>query len=144
MILSSEEVNSRLNSEDNLVNRFRKLTSASVVSLPDVNTSRTVFESVNSDENAPSIDSLVENVDDKVNSQKGISNAKAVLALVTDRLKARLTEVDKPVDLARIAAEMNKIVNGEGDKGNKTQNNIVIYRPALNDVNVYPTVISVE
>lgn len=133
MILQKEEVDARLRSEDNLFNRFRKLTEAPVVCLPN-----------ETEQKAPSVDDIVEGVEDKLNGAKGLSNAKSVLAMATARLKERLIEVDKPVDLARIAAEMNKIVNGEVDKTKNQQNNVVIYRPVINDVSLYPEVHVVE
>lgn len=138
MILNEAEMNARLDSEDNIVNRFRKLTDAAVVSIPE-------YVETNNDKLIPSINDLVTDVDDKINQSKGLSNAKALLAMSTQKLISRLDEVDKPTDLARIASDMNKIVNGlEGSKDKRTQNNIVIYRPVQNDINHYETVIAVE
>lgn len=140
MILNEAEMNARLDSEDNIVNRFRKLTDAAVVSIPSY---EQVSERYN--ETVPSINDLVTDVDDKINQSKGISNAKTLLAMSTQKLISRLDEVDKPTDLARIASDMNKIVNGsESSKDKRTQNNIVIYRPVQNDINHYETVIAVE
>lgn len=137
MILESKEADARLSSEDNLVNRFKQFTRAPIVSIP----SQSELEQ---NKEIPSVDDLVKDVDDKVNGAKGISNARAILASATQRLKERLIEVDKPSELARIASEMNKIVNGENESKKNTQNNVIIYRPVVTDINAYEIVQGLE
>lgn len=135
MILDKEEIDSRLSSPLNLLNRLKKLTNASVISIPssisnptDSSESRSQHPSV-----PPDVDSLVDNLEDKLATAKCYSGAKDVLAKSISRLNERLEEVDSPVQLSRIATDMGKIVNGfdESKKSNPSVSIPIIYRPIM-------------
>ena len=52
------------------------------------------------------------------------------MALSLAELRTRISEISKPESLARIAGEMNKIVQTREDEGKK-QAQIVVYAPQL-------------
>lgn len=139
MVLDKEEVDARLASPDNLFNRFR----AAIPTLPsgldklDENTTHPAM---------PSVDDLVENLDDKLNTAKSFSKAKQVLANTLERLDARLIEVDKPTDLCKIAEGMGKLLNGfdEHKKGDLSKAPVIIYKPVMNSEVHYGDVINSE
>lgn len=136
MILDKNEIDARLDSPLNLLNRLRKLTSVEnkIVTIPDgvgradSNDSRNQHPSL-----PPDIDELVDNVQDKLATAKCYSGAKEVLAKSINRLNERLEEVDSPVQLSRIATDMGKIVNGFDENKKEKVSNIIpiIYRPVM-------------
>jgi len=156
MILDAEEIEARVNSPFNLINRLQNAVKrAEVISIPSLNSGLeqgthqvTIPTYPNSFQSQPSsgeptIDNLVESVDDKINKATAISGAKALMSESISRLRTRLIEVDKPTDLARIAVEMNKIVNNtEGNEKSKFNNiPIVIWKPEVHNEAHYETII---
>jgi len=135
MILETEEINERLSSPLNLLNRLRKLTSVEnkIVSLPPSEQNSQSRSDVRHPSFPPSVDELVDNIEDKLATQKCYSGAKEVLASSISRLKERLEEVDSPVQLSRIATDMGRIVNGfdESKKSTPSVSIPIIYRPVM-------------
>lgn len=132
MILEKEEVDERLSSPLNLLNRLKKLTNTEVVTIPPRN-SISIQEQLNSAVLPPTIDELVENVEDKLATAKCYSGAKDVLASAITLLKNNIEKVDSPVQLSRIATDMGKIVNGF-DENKRTTPSVaipIIYRPVM-------------
>jgi hypothetical protein len=106
--------------------------------VPDV-----VRDNINSDVNIPSIDGLVESVDDKLNTAKAYSKAKKILNQTLDLVDQRLIEVDNPLQLTQIAERMGKLINGfdENKKDKGTPPSIIIYKPEINNESHYGDVI---
>jgi len=135
MLLSSEEVDNRLSSPLNLINRLRRVTAdreqlvmfgvqpdsrgGEVVSLP------------------PSIDSLIDGIDERLNVNEIESAAKSILLSSMKELAVRLPEVQRPEKLSTIAADMNKIIAQTHESKmmrNQTNNiQVMIYAPKIRD-----------
>ena len=141
MILDKEEIDSRLSSPLNLLNRLKRITSVEnrVISIPksvedretEISSSR--FQQSDIPELPPSVDELVDNLSDKLATAKCHNGAKEVLASAIEGLKLRVFEVDDPVKLSRIATDMGKIVNGfdESKRSAPSTTIPIIYRPIM-------------
>lgn len=114
MLLSDEEVQTRLESPLNLLNRLRKATTpAAIPSLP------------------PTSKDLDLNVEEKLAVGKLKENAAAIMALSLAELKQRISDIQKPEKLAQIAAEMNKVVISRQDEGKNPPAQIIVYAPSV-------------
>lgn len=118
MLLSDEEVNARLSSPLNLLNRLREASKkVDIVSLP------------------PKIEDLVENVEDKLSASQNLDKAAVLLGSALDQLQVRLCEVSKPEKLSSIAKDMNAIIHSaaERNKSNGDVHNtqVIVYAPQV-------------
>jgi len=120
MLLSDEEIQARMESPLNLLNRLKGSLSPSrkdspIPSLP------------------PSSDQIIEDLQEKINYGSIKSKAMGIMTSAMDELKARIPEVHKPEKLAQIAAEMAKVVNNTQikfeDRSKSAQ--IIIYAPQI-------------
>lgn len=138
MLLTEEEVNLRLESPLNLLNRLKRSRS---VDLPFSKTSNSANPrniggdiSIQLGTKLPSAEELIDNIEDRLRLGRIQGKALEVMGDSIEQLKYRLPEVSKPEKLATIAADMNKILIGIADsKKNNTVNDnrvqIMIYRP---------------
>lgn len=131
MIMNTEDVDARLGSPDNLINRLRGSVSGSrsVVSLP----AESIAGSTSVTSLPPPVDDLIDDIEDKFNNSRALSGAAKVMAESISLLRDRLPDVDRPEKLARIASDMSKIINNENDKNasQKTFNQVIVYKPIL-------------
>ncbi len=114
MLLSDAEIQERLESPINLMNRLRQLGNpAPVVSLP------------------PKSDEIIPNLDEKLNDTR--SKAVGILNATMDELRRRLPEVQKPEKLAIIAKEMSQVVAHQDSKsqGSIQAGQIIVYAPQM-------------
>lgn len=141
MILQNDEIEARLSSPENLLNRLAKLTTRSPVSIPEV-----IDSSENLSDSVPSVADLVDNLENKLTGGKAYTNALNVLAESTELLRSRIGEVRKPEKLSKIASDMSRIVNGFNEKNNKNSNNntVIVYKPVVNNESHYETVYANE
>lgn len=144
MILEDNEVEARLSSPLNLLNRMRALTEVESlvkpVLIPEVVNENGEFD------DAPSISDLVDNFENKIAGGKAYTNALGVLGESVQMLRAKLHEVEEPKQLSRIASEMSKIVNGFNEQ-NKNKNmtpTVIVYKPVVNNEQHYETVYANE
>lgn len=114
MLLTDEDVQERLASPNNLLNRLRAASAAKSVSpcLP------------------PTSDDLNLNIDEKLAVGKLRENAASIMAMSLSQLKTRLSDIQKPETLARIAGEMNKVVQSRQDEEKKVAQ-IIVYAPQV-------------
>lgn len=116
MLLTDEEVQERLESPLNLMNRLRNASKAPSKSpcLP------------------PNSDDLNLDIDEKVAVTKLRGTAASIMALSLHELKQRIPEIQKPEKLAQIAAEMNKVlISRQDDKDKSNQPQIIVYAPQI-------------
>jgi hypothetical protein len=146
MILEHEEVNARLANPNNLLNRLRSLTKPQDSSIVSIPSHANHLEPSSNPILPPTIDELVDDVEDKVNTARCYSGAKEVLASAIDSLKVRIVEVDNPSQLSKIAKDMGKIVNGfDENKPKDVSRSIpIIYRPVQLTENNYQIVMVSE
>ena len=104
MLLNDEEIQERLNSPLNLLNRLRTATTppTNIPSMP-----------------APTTKDIGLDVEGKLAVGKLRESAADIMALSLAELRTRISEISKPESLARIAGEMNKIVQTREDEGKK-------------------------
>lgn len=131
--MTNEEVNSRLESPDNLINRLRS--SMTTRCLPMRNED-------DKSEPTPTVAELVDNLEDKLKFGAVRAKALSVLHDSLEVLHGNLGNVTKIKDLSGIASDMNRILTAdESSKNSKTGNNIIIYKPVVNRVEHYETVV---
>lgn len=146
MILTEEEVTSRIESPLNLLNRLRTATKSRSVIMPNQNDNNGSNGNNNADPMSvflpPKIGDLVEDIEDKIAMTNSKSDALKVMQSAIKDLKDRISEVDKPKDLARIATDMSKVVGTisdiRGEKADKKQ--LVIWQPLIVQENHYETI----
>lgn len=114
MLLTDEEVQERIESPMNLLNRL-KSASQSRPSSPLL----------------PSSKDLIENLDEKLQLGTVRSKAAAIMSTALDELKERIPDIEKPEKLAQIAAEMNKVLISRQDERDKPQHQIIVYAPQV-------------
>lgn len=145
MLLKDEEVTARLESPNNLLNRLNRITARndnpmSIFKPSDSNDESSAVlggESIETDD----IDKLVEDNAKKI--KMGIVKARAldVLHDALGELGNRLGETAKVRDLATIAKDMNSILTAEDNKKNNINQQVVIYKPVVNDISKYETLV---
>lgn len=127
MILSNEEVQERIESPLNLLNRLRSRSQSSGDSpcLP------------------PKSQDIIPDIDEKLNSsvESVRKKAAAILSSTLDELKQRIPDVQKPEKLAQIAAEMNKVLVSRDEKSENKTSQIIVYAPQIREENNFETIV---
>ena len=154
MLLTDEQVNIRLESPLNLVNRLNQLTKRHSTSMdifipgpsdrldhPNNNPLNDEYPAANSDDE---IDNIVPDNVQKI--KLGIVKVKAldVLHDSLDQLHSRLPEIDRVKDYSAIARDMNDILTAEDSKRSNINQQVIVYRPIINELSKYETVIANE
>lgn len=143
MLMNDSEIEQRLNSPDNLINRLRSRLNGGFTGLELVTqTSKdnAVAELVDKSSSAgidfPDVTDLVENADDKIRASLIQTTASEVLIDTLENLKYRLGEADNPTQLSKIAADMSKVI-ASIKQSTKVDNNlnvnqqVIIYKPVM-------------
>jgi len=155
MLMTNEQVEQRLSSPDNLTNRLAALRN------PNVGTAKNglsdfgipnVSRLKNTDNvlpfMPPSVESLVENIKEKINLRLAEEGATGVLLDSISQLRQRLHEVESPNQLSKIASDMGKIVIGinrsESDKKVNNFNQLIVYKPIMTNETHYESVKAIE
>lgn len=162
MLMNNSEIDSRLTSTDNLLNRMRlapSFKSSDPVRAMELFTGSDDIKSAShmhgmntSSRNGPAqvqglpepevtTDELARRVEDEIKIGLIKNSARAVIGDSLSLLQQRLQEVDKPEKFARIAADMGKVIESFTPKNEQVQRgNIVIYRPVVNHISSYQVV----
>ena len=116
MILPDEEIQERIQSPLNLLNRLREASknAASSPCMP-----------------APKASDLIDDLDEKLSYKDVRKQATSIMSKALTELEARLPEVHKPEKVAQIAAEMNKILISRDEKEEKKIAQIIVYAPQI-------------
>jgi hypothetical protein len=143
MLLTDEQIEARVSSSGNLLNRLGISTNRTAKiqhpSLPVIDVKSKV-ESPSLPPRNPgelTIDDLIHDVDSKI--QVGQSHTKSINILnkTLDILSDRLEEIEKPEKLGLIAFHMHRIVNEQKTRVLKDDNatpQIIIYKPMMINV----------
>jgi hypothetical protein len=129
MILSDEEIQERLESPLNLLNRLRKATTPKSTQIPCLP--------------PPTSKDLGLDIDEKVAVGKLRQTAAGIMALSLEQLKGRIPDIQKPETLAKIAGEMNKVVQSRQDEDKKTSQ-IIVYAPSVIQENNFQELVLVD
>ena len=114
MLLTDEDVQERLESPLNLMNRLRNASRGVSPCLP------------------PNSDDLGLDIDQKLAVTKLRDTAAGIMALSLNELKGRIRDIQKPEKLAQIATEMNKVLTSRQDEQSKNnQPQIIVYAPQV-------------
>lgn len=158
MILTEDEVNTRLESPLNLVNRLNRLTKTKSNAM-DIFTNKMPvidgiigeMEIVNDEspaardlnDNETQVEDLVENAAEKIKLGVVRQRALDVLHDSLGELGARVKDgrVEKARDLATIAEKMDHIINKESNGKNQFNQQVIVYKPIVNEVSKYETIL---
>jgi hypothetical protein len=113
MLLTDEEIQERLESPMNLLNRLKNATKAHSPSLPP-----------------PSAKDLIPDLDEKLDGDVK-RQAEKIMRSALKELEVRIPDVQKPEKLAQIAAEMHKVLIANKDKGPENGPQFIIYAPQV-------------
>lgn len=140
MILNETEVTERMNSPLNLLNRLKATTSKANGCNP--------FAKTNLIPSIPTSSDIIPDLDEKLENSTNTIKSKAskIMIQAMDELKLRVNETTKPEQLAKIAAEMNKIVTTEteNNRGNENRPQFILYAPQFNQETNYETIYARE
>lgn len=138
MILNETEVTERMNSPMNLLNRLRTATSAP-------RGKQNPFENIVSVPQPLSKD-IIPDLDEKLSSKSLKNKANNIMNMAMDELTLKISETSKPAELAKIAAEMNKIVvaETEANRGQDNRPQFILYAPQFSNENHYETIYARE
>lgn len=129
MILSDEEVQEKIESPLNLLNRLRSSTRerSIIPSLPP-----------------PRSDEVIDDLEDKIKIGSIRQKAAGIMADALGELKNRMSEL-KPEKLAQVAAEMNKVLLTRPESDDKDKRaQIVVYAPQVVQENYFETIVASE
>lgn len=114
MLLTDEDIQERISSPLNLLNRLRSATTprAEIPCMP------------------PTSKDIGLDVEGKIAAGKLRDTAANIMGLTLAELQQRIPDIQKPEKLAQIATEMNKIVQSRADEGKKTSQ-IIVYAPQV-------------
>lgn len=126
MLLTDDEIQERIDSPMNLLNRLKKATTAKpeIPSMPSPNTK-----------------DLGIDVEGKIDQSKLRDRAARVMSSALKELEIQLPNVQKPEKLAQIATEMNKVLNSTNDKDKNPAAQIIVYAPQMIQENHFKEVI---
>ncbi len=146
--MTESEIESRLSSPDNLLNRLDLLTGR-INQTTSASAKESIRELVEGPAATPSADDLIDDLDEKIKRTLTKEAAGEVLLSALNRLAGTVHEVDKPEKLARIAKDMSDVVHKlnevESPKDNKVaQQPIVIWKPMIVQGNNFETVASFD
>ncbi len=118
MILSDQEVEERINSPLNLLNRLRSVSKAVSPSLPE--------------RSSPKSEDIIGDLEDKIKVGKIKGEAAVIMAEALAELKLNIGNV-KPEKLADIAEKLNKIVTSSAEREKDKVSQIIVYAPQLTE-----------
>lgn len=127
MLLSDDDIQERISSPLNLMNRLRAATAkrTEIPCLP------------------PTSDDLNLNIDEKLAVGKLRENAVSIMASAMEQLKGRIPDIQKPETLARIAGEMNKVIQSRQDDDKKAAQ-IIVYAPQVIQENTFQELVLLD
>lgn len=124
MLLTDEDVQERISSPQNLLNRLRKAASpGGIPSLPP-----------------PNSKDIIPDLDEKLETKDIRKQAASIMAKSLKELEARIPDIQKPEKLAQIASEMNKVLTAGQDKEKAATSQIIVYAPQLVEENHFETI----
>jgi hypothetical protein len=125
MILEDEEIQERIESPLNLLNRLRSTTKkAESPSLP-----------------SPNSKEIIDDLDEKIKYGAVRGQAAAIMSSALTELQQRIPDVQKPEKLAQIAAEMNKVLISRQDQDKQLPGQLIIYAPRIVDETHFNTIV---
>ncbi len=141
MLLSTEDVNARLSSPDNLINKLKSVghgrSSGALVNMPARNDAKpAVILGL-----PPRVDELMGDIDEKLVAGLARNKAAELLTKTLQRIEHHIDEDTIPANkLPHLATVMNVIANVT-EQGNGSRNQqVIIFRPMIVQENHYDTI----
>lgn len=128
MILDNTEIQQRIESPLNLLNRLKRVSNSHQNNYNQNSIPINQIPSL-----PPTSDQLINDLEEKLKYGSIKSKAANIMIAAMDELSLRLPEVQKPERLASIAADMGKVVASQTAKAEETNRigQIIIYAPQL-------------
>lgn len=122
MLLTDEEIQERLESPMNLLNRLKNVTTpkSGIPTMPPVTS-----------------DDIKLDIAGKIAANTLRDTAARVMGKALQELEVQLPNVQKPEKLAQIATEMNKVLNAQPDKDKNPPAQIIVYAPQVIQENYF-------
>lgn len=139
MILNDDEIQQRIESPINLLNRLRKTsTPKSGPILP----SHQANIPVHIPTLPPKAEELVDSLEDKILNASARNKAMNIMVTAMSELQHRLPEVQKPETLAKIAQDMSRVIsNHDANKPNVNNlSQIIVYAPQVQKLEDYEVI----
>jgi hypothetical protein len=134
MILSDDEIQQRIESPLNLLNRLKTAVNR-----------RPSSQSHQHPALPPTAEDIVEDLEDKIKNASMRSKAVNILNSAMDELGKRLPEIQKPERLAQIAREMSQVVSNQDNKPQTGHTSkIIIYAPQVQSLDSFDIIDVVE
>lgn len=132
MILNDDEIQQRIESPINLLNRLRKTSTPRSGAIGPFTPSSSPAVPVHIPTLPPKAEDLVNDLEDKIAHATARSKANSILVKAMTELEHRLPEVQKPETLSRIASEMSKVIaNQDAKPTNNQMSQIIVYAPQI-------------
>lgn len=116
MLLSDEEIQERLESPLNLLNRLKQVSTPKPATIPCL---------------PPKTEDLDLDVEGEVAVTQLRGKAARIMGRALTALEGRVQDIEKPERLARIAAEMHKVVANTDDPNKARASQIIVYAPQV-------------
>lgn len=157
MLLTDDEIQDRLESPLNLMNRLKEISGKKekVSYLPekekkpvkedddDFNNQSLAPVSDSLPFQPPSIEELIDNFENRIRAGQIVNSALEVMQTTVDQLRVRVLDDDvKPEKLSRIAGDMSKVIDSfRGEKKGSNPGSIIVWKPIMVNENRYESVI---
>lgn len=126
MILTDEQVQERIESPSNLLNRLRRTTATLKLQIPSLP--------------APKAADLVDDLEDKIRHGTIRQKAADIMHDALEELKISVKSV-KPEKLAQIVREMNTVVTSRENEDKEKTTQVIVYAPQIRSEQDFDTVV---
>ena len=140
MILNDDEIQERIESPLNLLNRLKNATKRGSI--------QPFGSPISSDQIPvdiptlpPKSSDLIDDLESKIVNATARTKAMSIMVSAMSELQQRLPEVQKPETLARIANEMSKVISNQDNKPVANQmSQIIVYSPQIQPLENYEVI----
>jgi len=142
MILNDEEIQQRIESPINLLNRLRKTSTPRSGAIGPFTPSSSPAVPVHIPTLPPKAEDIVDSLEDKLANATARTKATSILVKAMSELEHRLPEVQKPETLARIATDMSKVISNQDAARNQNaqMSQIIVYAPQIQPMENYEVI----
>lgn len=129
MLLNDDEIQERIESPLNLLNRLKSSLGKAI----------SPHQAPHIPSIPPKSSDIIDDLENKISNSSVRSKAVGILNAAMDELKNRIPEVHKPEKLAAIATEMSKVISNQDNRnqGDKAQAQIIVYAPRVQNIENY-------
>jgi hypothetical protein len=139
MILNDDEIQQRIESPINLLNRLRKTSTPKNGSILPQSSGNIP---VHIPTLPPKAEDIIGDLEDKIVNATARSKAMTIMVTAMNELQHRLPEVQKPETLSNIAQQMSKVIANHDANKPSTNNmsQIIVYAPQIQKLEDYEVI----